>query len=164
MDPHAPLWEEAALLIKTHFNLNDMSFEDPALLGLAMPSKNQGQPIFFHRLNWAVMRPSKILKDRWWKLAIHPTMSGNSFTKAELLHLGSVFSNPMDGLGNQPIIFLCMFRSPNFLFSRLKHLPTIQVPGSLKLQDCLQHFLEFSNLLGYIVVSHYGSWKSFPRP
>jgi hypothetical protein len=106
-----PIWEEAATQIKTHFDQHAMSFEDRTLLHGSEAPSHQQEAVLFHRLNWMVIQPSRLLGDRRRRLKSHPTMSGNTFSKTSLLHLASVFSNPINGLGNQPLIFLCMFNS-----------------------------------------------------
>jgi hypothetical protein len=97
-----PLWEEADIQIKAHFREHQLSFTS---LGNSISQPRiSGLP--FHQLDWLVMLPGRLLRDTRRKLKMHPSMSGNGFHQASLRHL-ALFPNPIDGLAEQPLIFLC---------------------------------------------------------
>lgn len=114
--PTTPLWEEAETQIQAWFRLHQLEFENRNILGGGSSAQTQ-QPKPFHQLDWRVMQAGRTsVKDRRRKIDIHGGMSGNQFFQRELAGTRSKsFSNPLPGLGTQPLLFLCEYHFAHFM-------------------------------------------------
>jgi hypothetical protein len=113
--PTTPLWQEAETQIRAWFRLHQLEFENRDIPGGSISTQTQ-QPKPFHQLDWRVMQAGRTsTKDRRRKIDIHGGMPGNQFFQRELAGTKSgSFSNPLPGLGAQPLLFLCEYCFPLF--------------------------------------------------
>jgi hypothetical protein len=131
--PTTPLWEAADIQIQAWFTLHQLEFENKKVLGKYAPLQNS-QSKRFHQLDWKVMQTRKLsARDGRKKIDINSLMSGNGFTQQGLTPKNTSstmpFPNPLSGLGQQPLLFLCECLCP-YLKPAITRLSRIFIPRS----------------------------------